>query len=357
MLEGSHETNHRVVVAVLAGADGDVGAAVESVLGHGLSAFLFDTTEDGRHLVHSSEVIRVVRLSWTNSFADARNRGMDLIEQEAASFRHVLWLDSDEVLESVADRWDESLDPGHVGTPQIYDSVLETHDVGRIVPLASGIRFHGLVHEYLVAADARPMPYAPVSIRIRHEGYEGRDRSRRNSALLLKQIEEDDGNCRWRPFLLRDGGALLTEGQICELTQQQMKLSPPEGPVGGIAAADYEGMTFRSAALALLKRNKAAKADELLSRCTASARSSESELLYLKVMVQAVANAIDTSLFQDIVRFRTSDLSQPSDADMPWLDAAIAHVLELMGDQDAADDYRQQSTPYTDEFFISSKIR
>lgn len=356
--ESSLPGTPELVVAVLAGADGDLGRAIATVRERRLPLWIFDTTPDERHrrTVPEGPDVEVVATPWPKSFAAARNTGLEIIERSSRAYTHVLWLDSDEHLESRPLVEDLSKMGSRVGCPTISDPTTATQGVARVIPLGQQLRYRGLVHEYVVDSRARACTLVPVSGEIIHEGYERRDRSTRNTDLLLQQIRHTPTEIRWRPFLVRDGHKRLSSEQLVRLNEEQATLPHSSEDVGGITEPEYLSMLARYTCLALLGRNEARLADAVLAAHETTDTQASSELLYLRLMSQAVANQIDMDLFAVALDKRVSSVAREAE-DQPWLDAAIAHILDVMGEHEDATAYRTQSTRYTDEFFIDSEIR
>jgi GT2 family glycosyltransferase len=145
---------------------------------------------------------RVVSFPWNGSFADARN-----VSIEHATGDWILYLDADEQLDAAAAAevrallgrtWREAfylVETNHTGGDEAGTAV--ANPAMRIFRNRPEYRFEGRIHEQ----KSRLMPtwlperFEATSIGVEHYGYlesrvVGRDKSRRNLDLLLREVEE-----------------------------------------------------------------------------------------------------------------------------------------------------------------------
>jgi glycosyltransferase involved in cell wall biosynthesis len=144
---------------------------------------------------------RVLHFSWTGSFAEARNVGL-----EAATGNWVLWLDADEQLEpGDADRlaeltrqpWREAhwlVETNYTGQQEA--GTASQHLALRLWRNRPAYRFSGAIHEQIRNSMAYDLSerFGPPTLRIRHYGYlkariDERDKHQRNLELLQGELE------------------------------------------------------------------------------------------------------------------------------------------------------------------------
>lgn len=147
--------------------------------------------------------VTLVRSGWRDDFAEARNRSI-----EAATARHLLWLDGDDRLSDATvrglielrDRLLSQTD-GQAFTMQIQNSdrngaVIDTFKQVRIFPRHRKIRFQGAIHESVSEAlrELR-VPLVTTELVIEHTGYADLEtvavKAKRNEALLRNALKRD----------------------------------------------------------------------------------------------------------------------------------------------------------------------
>lgn len=347
-----------LVGAVLAGPAGDVARAVGSLSASGVEAWVFDTTSDRRHAELSCAGVNVVNLTWPNSFAQARNDALAVLRShsEAAC---VLWLDGDEILERTSparlSREVHKAVRAPVGLcPTIRAGEFSTQGVARLHGLRGGLRFRGIVHEYLETEHGESIPYGPSAIRIVHDDYGDWDRSARNDVLSRRQIADDPANPRWRPFWVRDSAKLLKSTEIVSANRQQSEITQP-GVVGGIERDVYTRMIAWHTSWHLVNRGMPDLVERSLHAYRCDDDEATSEILYLRLVALAIAGVDSTELMVTASVLRQASLADGKE--YPWLDAGIAVALDASGRRADADAYRAESVPFSDPFCDDSRLR
>jgi hypothetical protein len=347
-----------VVAGILAGEQGDIVAAVDSLRRAGLQVWVFDTTPVNRHRTLGGAAVHVRQIRWTDSFSAARNSGIEVLQAETEASA-VLWVDTDErlmrgsltELEAVARSLEGQL---LAVAPIIEADGFQVTGVARMHSLRNGIRFTGHVHEYLADRDGQPVAYSSSKIVIAHETYAHWDRAGRNRLLLEKQIALDSCNPRWRPFLVRDAGSELSTGKII-LANRQQALLRSQGDVGGIDLATYTRMIAWHTAWHLVSRGASGLVDDALKDYQILDDEARSELLYLRLIASVIAGQRFEPILLQCLAFRQASLGDRED--FPWLDAGIAVALDHQGRAVDAAEYRAESSVYTDSFCEDSRLR
>ncbi len=170
---------------------------------------------------------RILSFTWCNDFAKARNAGLKRAEGE-----WFLFLDDDEWFEDVT----PIVEFFRSGEYKEYDqAVYKARNysdfsgknytdewVSRMIRLEEDTRFEGRVHESLVPARGR---CKKLDAFVHHYGYvfaneeEKEKHYQRNTEILLKLIEEEPDNMRWRLQILleyhsmKDGAAMRRTGE------------------------------------------------------------------------------------------------------------------------------------------------
>lgn len=346
-----------MVAGILAGERGNIIAAVDSLSRAGLQVWIFDTTSDNRHRFLGSADVHVRQVPWEESFSAARNSGIELLQSETEA-PAVLWVDTDERLTRGSLAELEAVARRLGGQPLAVAPIIEADGfqvtgVARMHSLRNGIRFVGHVHEYLTDQDGDPIDYLSSKIVITHENYAEWDRVGRNKSLLEKQIALDPLNLRWRPFLVRDAGSALSTGKIILVNRQQAPLRSARD-VGGMDMMTYTRMIAWHTAWQLASRGAGGLVDSALEGYESLNDEARSELLYLRLISSVIAGQQYEEMLMQCLAFRQASLS---DHDFPWLDAGIAVALDHQGRAADAEEYRSESTVYTDSFCTDSRLR
>jgi tetratricopeptide (TPR) repeat protein len=191
-----------------------------------------------------SVAVRLVRGSWRDDFAAARNESFELASPDAD---WLLWLDADDEL-VVAGRLGQLVDSSPPSTTALAVYYECAHDtLGRVVegvwrvrlvrPTA-GYRWQGAVHEALVlppGTEGRVDVVAPERARVVHRPPPGHSGSDRNLALLLRSQAEAE-----RSGIPLDPRSLLSLG--LELAGRARFAEAAEA-LGAYAGDDRQGWT------------------------------------------------------------------------------------------------------------------
>jgi len=351
----------RLIGAVLAGERGNVRRCVDSLRREGLPVEVFDTTSDRRYQRLARAGVTVTPITWADSFAGARNEGIDSMRSRDVGDA-VLWVDTDEVVEpGGVSELRESIAAAVRATaeyalcPEIVDERYQTNGVARVHSLDGGTRFRGRVHEYVVRVDGGPLPYQSCNLRIHHDGYSEWDRTPRNRELLAREIEGDGVNPRWRPFWIRDAGSGSDAGVIARLIREQARLDVTEQSIGGLSSDEYTRMIAWHATWNVANRAPSPLLQPALSRLRAIGVEVESELLYLRIVADAMLGSVDSNVLDAAFEFRRRTIS--TSEEFPWLDAGISIALDANGREIEARAYRAESTLFSDPFTEDSTLR
>ncbi|WIE72562.1 hypothetical protein [Curtobacterium sp. MCJR17_020] len=315
---------------------------------------VFDTTSDERHARLAQAGVTVTSLRWDGSFASARNRALESM-QLRRSGEYVLWIDSDERLRvPPSEQSLKALDSRTVACPRIKDTDFETQGVARVHKI-KGFVFDGLVHEYLKTVDGDPAIHRSDPALIEHDGYSNWDRRPRNDRLLRRQIALEPENLRWRPFWVRDSGQSLSDREIARAIREQAALPTWCPELGGLTPSEYMRMIAWHGAWHLISRGSSRLVGPALSRFHLGDDESASEVLYLRLIAEAISGHIADSLIDEAFAFRSRTLDR--DDEFPWLDAGVAVALEAAGRRSEADIYRSASPAFNDPFCEDSRLR
>jgi glycosyltransferase involved in cell wall biosynthesis len=348
-----------------------VGRCLGSVLAFGFDDVLVVDTGsvDGTPDVvrgHGSRV-RLHTSAWSDSFAAARNVGLDTVRADWAVF-----VDADEWLVrgsasalrehlarlSAADAATVALAPRIVDV----DRGVVVDGVPRVLHTGSGVRYRGRVHEYPVVDGGSPMEVVPVDLELLHDGYapdvlRAKDKHRRNMALLRATMVEDPDNPRWPFYAVRDGGPLLSATAITDLCQRSARLA---GAPAGEAARTYYRDTLINACYAMTARGRWESVSSWCDELDELSGASSPDAQYFRAVV-AVMNGWagpdelrrTAAVREDEAICHTSGICRSGD----HLDAATALLIEHVHGTNAANEYRLLIDSWTDMFFLNSRLR
>lgn len=342
---------------MLAGDDARAARAVSSARGFDLPVHVFDTSPGESHRCLRELGAVVERVRWNDSFADARNAGLDLVEACASRHDWILWIDADEYLEDLRFVPPPAHVSGMAYCPVIKDPEFLIHTVGRIHSLHEGLRFRGSVHEYLVGVSGHAVDYFPTATTLWHDGYAEVDRSIRNMRLLRRQMRIEPEEARWIAFLLRDGNQRLSIQEIVTLHRKLARTSDRAKREGGMSHSDYIRMAAWATSTSLCRQGRPEAVRDSLEPYEPADRELSWELVYLRLIGALHAGTPDTALFAELIRARTSGELDDDVHVLGRLDAVIAAYLDVLGAGADAVAYRRQSTRYSDAFFLDSRLR
>ncbi|MFM7350206.1 MAG: glycosyltransferase family 2 protein [Erythrobacter sp.] len=190
------------------------------------------STDDTRELARKAGAI-VHEMDWPGSFAEARNRSLDLADADWN-----LIIDADEWIESGGELlrpWCETSD--RLGNVCVRSSVmLARGKYGEEVPtearswltrvLPRGARFERRVHEQVVS----DLPRERIEIHLEHDGYleaQMATKNGRNRALLLLDLEDRPGDPYILYQLAKENEKLDEFINACGLYEQSLAATPP----------------------------------------------------------------------------------------------------------------------------------
>jgi glycosyltransferase involved in cell wall biosynthesis len=353
-----------------------VGRCLSSVLAFGFDDILVVDTGsvDGTVGIvrgHGPRV-RLHTSAWSDSFAAARNVGLDMIRTDWAMF-----VDADEWLvrgsasalrEHLA-QLSEAAAPTVALAPRIVDvtrgSVVD--GVPRILHTGPRVRYHGRVHEYpIVDGDIdSPVEIMPVDLELLHDGYapdvlRAKDKHRRNMELLRAEIVEDPDNPRWPFYAVRDGAPLLSATAITDLCRHSARLAGAESAPGGEAARTYYRDTLINACYAMTARGRWDSVSSWCDELDELSGASSPDAQYFRAVVAVMNGWVGpdelrrtAAVREDEAICHTSGICRSGD----HLDAATALLIEHVHGADAADEYRHLIDSWTDMFFLNSRLR
>ncbi|MEV6632526.1 glycosyltransferase [Actinoplanes sp. NPDC051470] len=319
----------------------------------------------GDYIAHG---VRLLRTPWANSFAHARNRGIDAVGRG-----WIVFLDADEWLTEEAAR---RLRPCLMSlsrlenvsrltfAPEIVhvDRGEYTHDLPRIFKADSAIRFRGQVHEYPVIAQGSPTPVEviTVDIQMNHDGYSpavvmDKNKRKRNLDLLAAARLDDPDNPRWWYFTVRDGLAVHDHSELLSLCERLKELAGRPTDTGDRRSAhDYYRLALGSACQRL-----SAMGDWLTVY-----RNCEdlpgADAFYFRTIRELLGGMVTgAGLIEAIRRRSDEELTTESVVDPSGrhLDAVIVALLEQLNQGTKSKEYRELCAPWTDSFFEESRLR
>lgn len=166
------------------------------------------STDDTPRIASQYPKVKVIRITWEDDFAAARNKGLQHVQSD-----WVVWVDADEVLvpedvpsiREVAGVFQhlDIIPALHIWQVNHVNGIVH-HDFSqiRMFPVRRGIRFHGRVHEQVGTNKGiyhNDIYRRAVKIRLNHHGYEpsilqSRRKLERNLRLLKLMIQEEPEN-------------------------------------------------------------------------------------------------------------------------------------------------------------------
>jgi len=222
----------------------DCLASIEGVVDE---IVLVDTgSQDNSPEIAAAHGARVIRHSWREDFAEARNVGLDEAKGE-----WILYIDADERLigaerERVRDMLERAREIAFrlLLRPDSHSTPYREHRLWRNDPR---IRFVGRIHEKVtpaIAALARAerRPVGDCGLLLEHVGYDGDQthKHRRNLPLLRAQLEHEPDNLFNRHHLARvlDGLGESDEALGVLSDAAVLARSRPRDPLGALAFTD-----------------------------------------------------------------------------------------------------------------------
>ena len=222
----------------------DCLASIEGVVDE---IVLVDTgSQDNSPEIAAAHGARVIRHSWREDFAEARNVGLDEAKGE-----WILYIDADERLigaerERVRDMLERAREIAFrlLLRPDSHSTPYREHRLWRNDPR---IRFVGRIHEKVtpaIAALARAerRPVGDSGLLLEHVGYDGDQthKHRRNLPLLRAQLEHEPDNLFNRHHLARvlDGLGESDEALGVLSDAAVLARSRPRDPLGALAFTD-----------------------------------------------------------------------------------------------------------------------
>lgn len=179
--------------------------------------------------------LQTCSIPWEDSFAKARNYGLDLAKSD-----WVFFIDADEFYLQQQDcsvkeliSFFEVYNQGDLCIcPNIINSNNhELYNNPRIFRKEAGYRYFGQVHETLRREEHSYefVPHIGLNIRFAHGGYErtvflAKNKEERNISLLFQTMEAEPDNPMWKCYLARDGMDKLRKDFIVQLCEEAIEL-------------------------------------------------------------------------------------------------------------------------------------
>jgi glycosyltransferase involved in cell wall biosynthesis len=313
-------------------------------------------------------------MSWTGSFADARNHGIDVV-----GTGWIVFLDADEwFAPDAAERLIARLrelavapaPPGSAFAPVILDVDRGSwvDQVPRVFLVESGIRYRGPVHEYPVVAGDRdtPIELSRVDVEIRHDGYTpevvyGKRKTERNLALLDLARAGDPDDPRWLYFTVHDGLPFLPAARLIRFCEKLEELAARRIRTGDhLPPVHYLRLALPLACQGLGFRGDWDTVDRYCARIDELDGGGSPDAQYLRAMAEVADGVVTTRTLKETIAVRRADeslLKSTLCRSGRHLDAAIAALLECRGGADDAERYRAICDRWDDMFFEDSKLR
>jgi hypothetical protein len=350
-----------------------IARCLDSVIGQGFDRIIIvdsGSVDDTLDIVdgYLNHGVQTVQVSWPNSFAELRNRALDIVQDG-----WIVFLDADE--------WLPERSVGQLGpclaslsavrhperlafAPVIHHpySGRSVGELPRIFRADSGIRYRGAVHEYPVLPGTIDQPPLLVGLDIwfHHDGYLPevaltKNKMRRNLDLLRVAHGEEPGNPRWLYFIVRDGLPTLSRTQLIDACTDLRRLAEHDAPTGDRRTADdYYRLTMCEASQGLA----------LMGDWDTVLRYSEElhgpDAHYYRTMFELFTGTPDERDLLETIRLRRDEQwvsTSALDASGRHLDALIAALLHRFRGIPTAERYIEICRPWTDVFFAESKVR
>lgn len=354
-----------------------IARCLDSVVDRGFDVLVIDTgSEDatGRIVAaYEDRGVRLRRIRWPDSFAEARNVALDTVDEG-----WIVFLDADEWLtERAAGELASRLASvssleglsGLVFAPKIIeeDSGKSDDAIPRIFRAESSIRFRGPVHEYPVVAgnpDTR-VGLVGLDLEFRHDGYQpavaqAKRKLDRNVGLLNTALASEPDNPRWLYFIVRDGFVTLGREQIVEVCTRLRELAFTGVHTADLLSArDYQALTLPVACQALIALGDLRTAHQYCDELD-EIEADNPDAHYLRSMAELATGTVTAQDLLRTVRLRKNDVLVARSILDPaggHLDALIVALLQRFRGKADAERYLDMCNPWTDMFFERSNLR
>jgi hypothetical protein len=356
-----------------------IARCLDSVVGRGFDDILvMDTGSTDRTVDivtgYRRRGVRLVRMSWPDSFAEVRNTAI-----AAVATGWIVFLDADEWLaERSADQLAACLTSLNevadldrlVFAPLIHhvDRNTVSDDVPRILKADSGIRYRGRVHEYpvLPGDDAGPVPMAGLDIVFHHDGYDravtdAKDKRHRNLGLLCAARREEPDNARWLYFTIRDGLPALNRTQLIDACTTLRTLAERDVATGDRRTSrQYYRMALGEACQGLAAMGEWTAMLRYCDELDRLDQRDSPDTCYLRTVAELLHGVVTDRDLLRVIRIRrdaTAMSASAIDTSGRHLDAVITALLSRVRNAADADRYLALCAPWTDTFFESSRLR
>ncbi|MET8154246.1 glycosyltransferase [Actinoplanes sp. NPDC049668] len=343
-----------------------IGRCLSSLLASDVDdVVLLDTGSTDRTVATAAELatdrLRIVRSTWRDSFADARNEAL-----AAGANRTVVFLDADEWLEPpesrrLAAEVHRVREAGGYDAlaPQIQESSTGEifYGVTRIVLDSRETSFRGVVHEYPAVASGRAR-IGKLGLTVMHDGYSlgaatRATKARRNAELIGRELARTGGSARARYFALMERLDHADEQRILGAVEELR--GAVDDPADPYPAEDYVRRGLIEAITHLIVIGAPTTALDLTGGL-----AEDTDAAYLRAMARIVKGEASHDVLRDVIiarRLGTGTTTSSICPDGRHLDAVIAFLIGVRGDEDRAARYRQASPAWTDPFFLNSMMR
>ncbi|WP_158632602.1 glycosyltransferase [Amycolatopsis sp. WAC 01416] len=369
-----------VVVVVLARDEQRcIARCLNSVVGRGFDRVIVADTGSVDHTPriveeYKSSGVELMRVPWTDSFAEARNSAVD-----AAGSGWIVFLDADEWL--VPDAPDRLLGilrtPPVVGdlsrtafAPIIYDVVRDSwvDQVPRIFLADGGIRFRGAVHEYLAVGDRRDESIELVSTKVefRHDGYSrevihAKRKTERNLSLLRSAIAAEPQDPRWVYFTVRDALPFLSPDELMRHCETLRRMASQEVRTGDhVLPSEYLRRALAFACQSLTVRGEWRVVERYCAEIDELDSCSSPDAQYFRAMIEGLGEVVTDRTLKETISVRKNEALLGKSTLCPagrHLDAAIAALVERRFGLERAEEYRAMCLTWDDMIFDQSKLR